>query len=77
MPKTEFQTPPTIVQPRRDRETPDIPDTPEARQHAREAAAIEAELRAFGIQPERVAPTRDCQGHVRLNFNQVRQLLGL
>jgi hypothetical protein len=75
VPKTAFHEPPHIVTPRRG--APDVPDTPEARAHAQEAEEIKAELRAFGIEPEQVAPTRDCRGHVRLSFTQVRQLLGL
>ena len=75
MPKTVFHDPPHIVTPRRG--SPEVPDTPEAREHARDAQRIAAELQEFGIVPERVAPTKDCQGHVRLNFSQVRQLLGL
>lgn len=80
MPKIAFQAPPTqasptIVHPRK--ESSDVLDTPEARAHADEALEIEAELKEFGIEPERVAPTRDCRGHVRLSFDQVRKLLAM
>lgn len=70
--QTNFSTP----HPRRPM-PPDVPDTPEARAHAAEAEVIAQELREFGIEPERVAPTRDCAGHVRLNFEQVRKLLAM
>jgi hypothetical protein len=56
---------------------PDIPNTPETRAHAAEAEQLAEELRVFGVDPKCVAPTRDCAGHVRLNFAQVRQLLGI
>jgi hypothetical protein len=78
-PEFQSQQPPRsphIARPRRE-VTSDVPDTPEARAHAREAEEIDAALRTFGIEAERVAPTRDFQGHVRLNFEQVRTLLGL
>lgn len=75
MPKVLHHEQPSIVRPRR--ESTDVPDTPEARAHAEEAGAIREELKAFGIEPEQVAPTRDGRGHVRLSFSQVRKLLGL
>lgn len=61
----------------RSRRESDVPDTPEAREHAQEADRIRQELLEFGIDPEKVSPTLDCRGHVRLNFDQVRKLLGL
>jgi hypothetical protein len=75
MPRIQFQESPTIVRPRRG--SPEVPDSPEDRRHAEEADRIETELRTFGITPGKVAPTRDRQGHVRLNFEQIRQLLGM
>jgi hypothetical protein len=75
MPRIMHTTHPTIVSPRRG--SNEVPDTPEAVAHAHEAREIEAELVQFGIKAERVAPTRDGRGHVRLSFTQVRQLLGL
>lgn len=52
-----------------------VPDTPEAREHARRAVQIREWLNEMGISPEVVAPTRDGKGHVRLNFDQVETLL--
>lgn len=51
-------------------------DTPEAREHAREADDLKAVLaKEFGVEPEIVAPTRNMQGHVRMNFDQVWDLV--
>lgn len=51
--------------------------TPEARQHADEAREIEKALRGYGIEPDRVAPTLDFEGHVRLDFDAVATLLDM
>lgn len=73
VPVPTFAAPtPEVVEPRED---PDFLDSSEAHAHADEARQIEQDLIAVGIHPERVAPTRDCRGHVRLSFQQVRQLL--
>jgi hypothetical protein len=64
-----------VPQPRRQHRY-DIPDTPETRQHAEEAAALEDDLKALGIGAERVSPTSDGRGHVRMNFDQLAVLVG-
>lgn len=55
----------------------DIPNSPEDQEHAAEAARIEQDLLRHGIVSERVAPTRDRKGHVRLTFADVDKLLDL
>ena len=42
---------------------------------AEEAQEIEQELLRHGVTPERVAPTKDNRGHVRLTFVDIRTLI--
>jgi hypothetical protein len=65
-----------VPQPRRQHHY-DVPDTPEAREHAEEAVTLKAELDALGVGAEQVSPSRDFRGHVRLNFDQLSMLLDL
>lgn len=65
-----------VPQPRRSH-TYDVPDTPEAREHAEEADELRKELDALGMGAELVSPTRDGRGHVRMNFDQLAALLGM
>lgn len=72
MPRRNFRAPGL---PSQDRREYSVPDTPEARQHAEDAASLREELKEFGVAPEMVAPTRDNSGHIRLNFEQMNKLL--
>lgn len=54
-----------------------VPDTEENRDHAAEAEEIEQELLAYGIEVDKVAPTRDRAGHVRLNFDAAAWILDM
>lgn len=63
-----------VPQPRRHHY--DVPDTPEAREHAEEAEALRKDLEALGAGAEQVSPSRDGRGHVRMNFDQLSALLG-
>lgn len=78
-PQVQFSPPPSVPPPRgrrqREDERPSFDiNSPEARQHAQEATDIRKLLNRLGIDPERVAPTADCRGHVRLNFDDIRKL---
>lgn len=51
-------------------------DSPEARAHAKEADEVrETCERVYGFTPEKVAPTGDGRGHLRLNFEQFYKLI--
>jgi hypothetical protein len=65
-----------VPQPRRQHHY-DVPDTPEAREHAEEALALQKDLDDLGVGAEQVSPSRDGRGHVRMNFDQLAKLLGL
>lgn len=65
-----------VPQPRR-QHVYDVPDTPEAREHAEEAEAFRKDLEALGAGAEQVSPSRDGRGHVRMNFDQLAKVLGL
>jgi hypothetical protein len=65
-----------VPQPRRQHHY-DVPDTPEAREHAEEAEALRKDLDDLGIGAEQVSPSRDGRGHVRMNFDQLAKALGL
>jgi len=65
-----------VPQPRRQHHY-DVPDTPEAREHAEEAEALRKDLDDLGVGAEQVSPSRDGRGHVSLNFDQLSKLLGL
>lgn len=65
-----------VPQPRR-QHTYDVPDTPEAREHAEEARALQKDLDDLGVGAEQISPSRDGRGFARLNFNQLAELLGL
>lgn len=54
-----------------------IPDTPEARRHASEAEQLKAAMIDYEIHPERVAPTLDGKGHVRLDFPAMHWILDM
>jgi hypothetical protein len=76
-PQVQFSPPPSVPPPRgRRQQQSDRPDfdSPEARKHAAEAVAIRKLLNRMGIDPERVAPTADGRGHVRLNFADIRKM---
>jgi hypothetical protein len=47
------------------------------REHAKEALRLERELRALGVKVERIKPSLDFQGHVRMTFDGVDQLLNM
>lgn len=50
-------------------------NTPAARRHAERAEAIEAHMRQYGIEPERVLPTMDEGGHIRMDFKAMDWIL--
>jgi hypothetical protein len=64
-----------VPQPRRHHY--DVPNTPEAKEHAEEALALQQDLDDLGVGAEQVSPSRDGRGHVRMNFDQLSRLLGL
>jgi hypothetical protein len=50
--------------------------SPEAIAHAAETDELrELLINEYGITPEKIAPTGDGRGHVRLNFEQLRKLI--
>lgn len=53
-----------------------IPDTLENRRRFLESENIREALEARGVHPDRVAATADGKGHVRLDFDAIRTLLG-
>lgn len=62
----------------RQRKNYNVPDTPEARDHAQEARDMDQLLRTdFGIEPEQVMPTRDGRGYIRLTFDDMQKLIDL
>lgn len=71
---TNTRPPRHLPSPRR---TPNIPDTPEAQEHAQEAEAFKQDLHELGIDFEMISPTSDGRGHARLNFDQLGKLLDL
>jgi hypothetical protein len=75
-PQVQFSPPPSVPPPRGGREQSDRPDfdSPAARKHAAEAVDIRKLLNRMGVDPERVAPTADGRGHVRLNFADIRKM---
>lgn len=76
-PQVQFSPPPSVPPPRgkqrRRDERPDL-NSPAARKHAQEAVEIRKLLNRLGVDPERVAPTADGRGHVRLNFADIRKM---
>lgn len=68
------QVPPQDRSPRRQYE---VPDNELTREHAKEALRLERELRALGVKVERIRPSLDFQGHVRMTFDGVDQLLNM
>jgi hypothetical protein len=78
--QVQFSPPPDVPPPRSKRQRvqgrPEVPDTPEARKHADEAVAVRKLLNRLGVNPGQVSPTRDGQGHVRLNFADIYRLTG-
>lgn len=62
---------------RHPRDEPSIPNTPQARQHAEEARLLDAEMRRYGIHAERVAPTLNGQGHIRMDFEAMHLILDM
>lgn len=61
----------------RQHRTTNVPNTPEAREHAQEAEDFREDLRALGVDFEQLVPTGDGRGHARLNFTQLGALLDL
>lgn len=59
------------------RRTYTVPDTQQARDHAAEAEQIEQDLLGYGITVEKIAPTLDGAGHVRMNFDAVALVLDM
>lgn len=53
-----------------------IPNTADNRKKFLESEEIRDALEAHGVHPERVAATADGRGHVRLDFEAIRILLG-
>jgi hypothetical protein len=69
-----------VPAPRRDaegRRVYEVPDTPEAREHAEEAKELELDLQRLGVVVQQVRPTLNFEGHVRLTFDGMAALLGL
>ncbi len=77
MQHTQGSVPPQFVPPVYGSNRPGIPDTPEARAHAKETEELRIELSRRGLTVEQIKPTSDGRGHVRLNFDQLRALLML
>lgn len=54
-----------------------VPNTPEARRHAREAHELQAAMQDYRIRVERVAPTISGEGHIRMNFATMHWILDM
>lgn len=63
--------------PHHDHPGPPVPRTPEAIEHAQEARDLQRDMADYGIQAERVAPTRDNQGHIRMRFAAMHRIIDL
>ena len=59
------------------RRTYTVPDTQQARDHAAEAEQIEQDLLMYGVMVEKIAPTLDGAGHIRMNFDAAALLLDM
>lgn len=54
-----------------------VPNTERNREMFLETLQLTQELEEFGVTPEKVAPTRDGRGYVRLSFDDMFKLLDL
>jgi outer membrane biogenesis lipoprotein LolB len=54
-----------------------VPDTQDARDHAAEAEQIEQDLLGYRVPVEKIAPTLDGSGHIRLNFDAAVLILDM